>query len=242
MEVAGARERAKIVKAVVDKAVQQNFNSHANVQLQGSTGKHTNTAKSDVDLFVRMDPNLPHVARKERAIVAACIEHGLRDQHIDPADAKVRIAKTIIQVRPAAAASGIPKTDIVFERCKGVSKPPDEPNRGMPTLAAQAVRHVKGLGAVGGYSNLPSPAAAHHLERYAVLKHDELRCQHGHGKDDMTGRDGFSRLVPAMLAGIAGNQPVTKQQEAALKAAGVHGNPEYDRVAARELKNMSLKR
>ncbi|KAG1671154.1 hypothetical protein FOA52_005408 [Chlamydomonas sp. UWO 241] len=182
---------------------------------------------------------MPTVAAQERAIIAAGIEHGLRDQRIDPADAKVHIAKSIIQVRPASAASGIPKTDIVFERCKGVSKPPDEPNRGMPTLAAQAVRHVKGLGAVGGYSNLPSPAAAHHLERYALLKHDELRCQHGHGKKGMTGHDSFACLVPAMLAGIAGNQPVTKQQEAALKAAGVHGNPEYERAAARELKNMT---
>jgi hypothetical protein len=44
-------------------------------------------------------------------------------------------------------------------------------------MATQAVRHVKGLGEAGGYSNLPSPAAAHHLERYAVLKEAELRCQ-----------------------------------------------------------------
>jgi hypothetical protein len=79
---------------------------------------------------------------QERANIAANIERGLRDQRIDPSHVTMRLAKNIVQIcpTPAGLAAGVPKTDVIFERYKGVSKPPDEPNRGMPRLAAQVGR------------------------------------------------------------------------------------------------------
>jgi hypothetical protein len=56
----------------------------------------------------------------------------------------------------------------------------------------------------------------------------------------MTGRDGFARMVPAVLGGIAGNTALTKPQAAALSAAGVLGNAQWERVAACELKKMNI--
>jgi predicted nucleotidyltransferase len=53
--------------------VRVHFQGHATVQLQGSTGKGTNTAESDVDLFVRMDSTLPDLTRSVRYLVALCL-------------------------------------------------------------------------------------------------------------------------------------------------------------------------
>ncbi|KAG1671144.1 hypothetical protein FOA52_005398 [Chlamydomonas sp. UWO 241] len=231
MEVAGARERAKIVKAVVEKVVQQHFKGRATVQLQG-----TNTAKSDVDLFVRMDPNLPDVTRTERAQIAADIERGLLAQGVHTT---VRLAENIVQIHPASAASGISKTDIIFERYKGVAKLPDEPNKGMSALAAQVVRHLKGLRTT--YSNLPPATAGHYLETYVDNTMNTLQCQGGLGGKDMTGAGGFARLVAAALAGMAPNAQLTKKQEVALRAAGVRGSAEWEQVAARELKKTNIR-
>ncbi|KAG1671147.1 hypothetical protein FOA52_005401 [Chlamydomonas sp. UWO 241] len=219
--------------------VQQHFNGHATVEFQGSGSKGTNTVKSDNDLFGHIDPNLPDVRRKERAQIAAVLGRGLLAQGIQ---ATVRLTEKIIQVRPLPAASGVTKTDIVFQRYKGIAKLPDKPNRGIAPVPADVVRHLKSLKET--YTNLPDLTVSHQLETYVVLTLKELQCQGGLGGKDMTGAGGFARLVAAALAGMAPNAQVhklTKKQEAALRAAGVRGCAEWERVAARELKKMNIR-
>jgi hypothetical protein len=150
---------------------------HANVQAQGSAAKGTNTHQSDWDLFVRMTAGIDFCTQQQRVQCLQLVMDGLERAgiHYNP-----RLGEHRIQLRDGCNSNGVslPDVDIVFERFKGSSRPPDEPNREHLALSPHAghvVRHLKAIPEV--YTNLRAPSPAHYLERYVVLVESMLRCQ-----------------------------------------------------------------
>ncbi|WIA34685.1 hypothetical protein OEZ86_012998 [Tetradesmus obliquus] len=203
--------RLRPVKRCCDEVVQQIFQGHATVQLQGSTAKGTSLLHtSDWDFFVRLNDNITTVTHAQRMAVYSQLQAQLSGAGITY---RMQAGENRIRLFEGRDAQGpLPDCDVVFQRFK-----------------SDVVRYMKLL--PGRYTNAPQLKSSM-LERAVMQLDTHMRCQCGLKSADMQGAAGFDRLLSASLQAVAGGSGLKGVQDS-LQMAGVNG--EWRSVAQRVL-------
>ncbi|WIA14508.1 hypothetical protein OEZ85_003027 [Tetradesmus obliquus] len=136
------RPKLRSVKRCCDEVVQQVFQGHATVQLQGSTAKGTSLLHtSDWDFFVRLNDNITTVTHAQRMAVYSQLQAQLSGAGITY---RMQAGENRIRLFEGRDAQGpLPDCDVVFQRFKSdVRVPPNSKALASSHAAQQVVRYM----------------------------------------------------------------------------------------------------